>query len=344
MEMSNPQPPCTIRVAFPLIPTEALAGLVADLTVHDPITSLAGSPAAYEPIADWMLRHPAVCLGTALPGLWLARDEEIQSATLPVRIITAFAKQGITVWGEVLDWSPSFLFDLQGFGEGCLLSFLTMAVQVSAEACGRQMPPSRAPLVDTFEPRCLPPSSSFRQTEFRRLVDWAVNEANALTFGDFVSACSRTHIPEDISLLLGDLRSTQLRDMIPGIVREERLEMLVLDLSGILDKRSQTIFQGRTSLKNARTLDELGNELGVTRERVRQLSVLAEEKVRQALLTARFVPVGWRAHTLRQMLGMAVPAECPQFDEAIRQVMNGVSDAGRERVSFAVSNRAIFAV
>ena len=104
------------------------------------------------------------------------------------------------------------------------------------------------------------------------------------------------------------------------------------DLSGILDKRSQTIFLGRTSLKNARTLDDLGTEFGVTRERVRQLSVSADEKIKKALLTARFVPVGWRAHTLRQMLGMAVPAECPQFDEAIRQVMNGVSDAGRERV------------
>lgn len=220
MEMSNPQPLCTIRVAFPLIPTEALAGLIAGLTVHDPITSLAGSPAAYESIADWMLRHPAVCLGTSLPGLWLARDEEIQSATLPVRIITALAKQGITVWGEVLDWTPSFLFDIQGFGEGCLLSFLTTAVQVSAEACGREMPPSRAPLLDTFEPRCLPPSSSFRLTEFRRLVDWAVNEAHAITFDDFVLAFSSPQPPEDISLLFGDLRSTRLRDVIPGIVRE----------------------------------------------------------------------------------------------------------------------------
>jgi hypothetical protein len=100
-----------------------------------------------------------------------------------------------------------------------------------------------------------------------------------------------------MALLCDSLRATRLSDLFPGIVRAETLEPLVDDLCGVLDKRSQTIFLGRISLNHLRTLEDLGTEIGVTKERVRQLSLLAEERIREALGTPRFAPIVWRART-----------------------------------------------
>lgn len=333
--MSDSQPPCTIRTAFPLIPEDSLLGLLAGLSPHEPIASLlssADATVAFESFADWMFRSPSTCVGTILPGLWLARDEAIQAAPLPVRIGTALARLSITVWGEVLELTPSLLLDIRGFGEGSLRLFLAAAAKTSAEACSRQTPPAKPPTIDVFEGRRFPPRTSFRSSLFRRLVDWAANEANALTVNDLLAACSQPHLPEDIVLLCDSVRATRLSDLFPGISREETLESLIDDLCGVSDRRSQTIFLGRISLNHARTLDDLATEIGVSKERVRQLSVRAEERIREALATPRFVPIGWRAHTLRTMLGTAVPGDSHHLNEATQHVTRGVSEEGQERV------------
>lgn len=334
--MSDNERPCDIRNAFPLIPENSLVRLLAGVSPHEPITSLLNSSdatIAFESLADWMLGRPSTCLGTILPGLWLARDEEIQAAPLPVRIGTALARLRITIWGEVLELTPSLLLDIRGFGEGSLRLFLAAAVKTSAEACARDTPPTRSPTVDIFEGRHFPPRASFRTNQFRRLVDWAVNEAHAMTVSDLFAACSQPHLPEDIVLLCDALRATRLSDVFPGISRGETLESQVDDLCGVLDRRSQIIFLGRISLNHLRTLDDLGTEIGVTRERVRQLSVHAEERIRKALATPRFAPIIWRAHTLRTKLGTAVPFDdTHHLSEATQLITKGVSDEGRERV------------
>ena len=99
----------------------------------------------------------------------------------------------------------------------------------------------------------------------------------------------------------------------------------------MLDKRSQIIFTGRISLNHTRTLEDLGAELGITKERVRQLSIVAEDKIRQALQTPRFTPIGWRAHSLRQILGAAIPSDNPQLIATIIRFTTGVAAPGNER-------------
>src|SRR5262249_42574436 len=155
------------------------------------------------------------------------------------------------------------LLDIRGFGEGSLRYFLAAAARISAEACSRQKPPTKPPTIDVFEARRFPPRSDFRTSQFRRLGDWAVNEVQAITISDFLTACFQPHLPDDIVLLCDALRTTRLSDVFPGIFRGETLESQVDDLCGVLDKRSRTIFLGRISLNHPRTLDDLGTEIGV---------------------------------------------------------------------------------
>ena len=131
------------------------------------------------------------------------------------------------MWGDIIEWTSSVLFELKGFGEGGALAFLVVCVQTSAEACVDQCPPARAPLVDTYEPRLFPPRTGYQASQLRRLVDWAVNEVNAKSVNDLVTACSITSLPDDIRLINESLHAMRLADVFPGIVREEGLETLV---------------------------------------------------------------------------------------------------------------------
>ena len=57
------------------------------------------------------------------------------------------------------------------------------------------------------------------------------------------------------------------------------------DLLAVLDPRERQIIEERFGLDGieSRTLEEVGGELGVTRERIRQLQNLAVKKMRAAL-------------------------------------------------------------
>jgi hypothetical protein len=332
--MSDSQTPSTIHDVFPLVPEDALPGLLVGLTARDAAEELAThgeSDSAFANIADWMLRHPSSCLGSMLPGLWLARDTPINSPDLAVRNLAALSRLSLVVWGDVLELTPSHLIDIQGFGEGCLRPFLTVAASVATEACCLAAPPKTCPTVDAFEPRRFTPRLGFRVSEFKRLADWAMSEKGAVSVADLLAACAASSLPDDIALLSDALRTMRL-DEVVGFAPTESIEKLVTDLCGVLDKRMQTIFLARISLNNQRTLDDLATELGgITKERVRQVSVKAEEKIREALRSSRFTRVVWRAHSLSTMLGAAIPRG-PQLENAFNVVANGVSDAGRERV------------
>lgn len=292
----------------------------------------AEASAIFESVANWMLRHPATSLGTMLPGLWLVREEPIESAELPARIVSAIARCDMTVWGELLEVTPSHLLDIRGFGEGSIQHFLAVAVRIAAMACCREQPPARAPTVDVFEDRRFPPRPDCQTLQLRRLVEWGVNEARATTFGELLAACSQDQIPDDIRLILNALLVTPLPDVFPESPPVQSLESLVDDLCGMVDLRRQSMFLARISLNNPRILEDIATEFEVTRERVRQLFARAEERIREGLATPRFAPIGWRAHTLRTKLGIAVPADSPVLNDTIEHVLKGVSVAGREQV------------
>lgn len=333
--MTDRHPLCTIGAAFPIIPEKSLAGLFVGLSPHESIDSLMTTPdaaAAFECLADWMLRHPSTCIGTMLPGLWLARDDCFKSSALPLRVVNALSRLSITVWGEVLELTPSFLLDIRGFGEESLRPFLAVAAWTAAKACCHQAPPKRLPTVDLFEPRRFAPHASFKVSQFKRLVEWAASECDAQTIADVLAASSHPNPPEDIKLLCEALRLTRLSALFSGIPREETMETLVEDLCNVLDKRSRTIFLSRISLNQFRTLDDLALEMGITKQRVQQLWVRAEERIREALATPRFTPIFWRAHTLRTMLGVAIPHDTLHLTEAGRQIAPGVTAERRERV------------
>ena len=96
-------------------------------------------------------------------------------------------------------------------------------------------------------------------------LDAPINGDDSTEFGDLVG-------DEDARTPFEFLRDRDLRDELP-------------ELLAVLDPRERLIIFQRFGLDGARprTLEEVGNKLGVTRERIRQLQVIALMKLRRAL-------------------------------------------------------------
>jgi RNA polymerase primary sigma factor len=96
-------------------------------------------------------------------------------------------------------------------------------------------------------------------------LDAPINEDDSTAFGDLVG-------DEDARTPFEFLRDRNLRDELP-------------ELLAILDPRERLIIFQRFGLDGAppRTLEEVGNKLGVTRERIRQLQNIALVRLRRAL-------------------------------------------------------------
>lgn len=322
---------CTIRRVFPLVPESTLGALIPNLSPNASVGSLLesdGASRAFDLIADWMVRKPFLCVGASLPGLWQARDEPFRHDELPGRVVAALARLTIESWGEVIELTPSMLLDIRGFGEGSLHPFLAVAARISAEKCFHEPPPKRCPVINLFEPRCFPPRPNAKISELRRLAEWAVIECNAGNAADLMAALSQPDLPEDVRLIRESFCSASLAELF-RLTKREPMEQLFSDLAGILDRRTRVIFFARISLNSLRTLEDIAGEFGLTKERVRQLWVRSEGRIRDALTSPRFAPLLWRAHRLTTRLGTAVPPE--HVSDILLKVSMDVSEPSRER-------------
>ena len=87
--------------------------------------------------------------------------------------------------------------------------------------------------------------------------------------------------PTDYSEIIGDERIQNPLDALA----DKNLHNQLDDLLGVLDEREHRIIDARFGLdgKKPMTLEEVGREFGVTRERIRQLQNVALAKMRKAL-------------------------------------------------------------
>jgi RNA polymerase sigma-32 factor len=96
---------------------------------------------------------------------------------------------------------------------------------------------------------------------------------------------------------LVDDSDSQEAMLIQGEEQDNRHAMLV-DSLDVLNDRERRIFEARRLAEDPLTLEELSQEFGVSRERVRQIEVRAFEKVQEAV---RWRPVSGSASTNRHL-------------------------------------------
>jgi RNA polymerase primary sigma factor len=127
----------------------------------------------------------------------------------------------------------------------------------------------------------------------REPTDEELAEELGLTAAKVSSLKAAAIRPASLDATIGDDDSTELIEIVGDVEAQDPFEMLrdknlrdeLGDLLTVLDERERKILNSRFGLDGSRpkTLEEVGEKFGVTRERIRQLQNIALAKLRRAL-------------------------------------------------------------
>lgn len=136
----------------------------------------------------------------------------------------------------------------------------------------------------------------------QRLAKWAQSESDATTVGDaFANAVDRAKSPVE----WGDLSLINLSDIADCPPHPYQI---IADWITRQSPREQAVFHARLANRLEKTtLEVLGQEFGVSRERIRQVEKRLSRKLDKFLQSEIAQPIRWRIDTLRHCIGAATP-------------------------------------
>jgi hypothetical protein len=122
-------------------------------------------------------------------------------------------------------------------------------------------------------------------------------------------------MPSDVARHWDRLAQLSLRPLAGPAEPGGNMTQLAEELLGETDERRRTILTSRTFAPGKRTYDSLASELGVSRERVRQLETDALIGLTQASRRDRYAPLRWRAASAarREAAPSAEAADAPPW-------------------------------
>ena len=145
----------------------------------------------------------------------------------------------------------------------------------------------------------------------QELAAWALSETDSKTVGEAISSAANNRISAASWQAVTGIELTELAE-IPAHPYDI-IESWVDDLP----EREGYIFRKRVAhIGGSYTLQQLADEVGVTRERVRQLEKRVLSKFTSFTRTAAASPIKWRIETIKQMVGTAAPLR--QLVEVLR--------------------------
>jgi Sigma-70, region 4 len=107
-------------------------------------------------------------------------------------------------------------------------------------------------------------------------------------------------MPPDVARSWDRIRQLSLQMLAGAALADGDLPGLAQELIDELEERRRLILTSRTFAQTRRTYDSLAAELGVGRERVRQLEASALRQLADAAARDRYRPLRWRAASAAQ--------------------------------------------
>ncbi len=158
----------------------------------------------------------------------------------------------------------------------------------------------------------------------RALSAWGLRVRNLKHLSDLMSIAPNTGpMPRVLSEQWAACRDIRLLDLADSELASVTLDDLAEILLTGFDDQRRVVFERR--IVEGRKLEEVGQELGVTRERIRQVQQDVEKRISARLQTRAFLLLHWRAAELQQRLGAAAPLDHPVTLRALSAVFEGAS-------------------
>lgn len=169
---------------------------------------------------------------------------------------------------------------------------------------------------------------------FQGLAAYAAGERKLDTL-DSILPGAPEEWPAEIRQLWSHLGKVRTRDLAGDLAKRYSVaELLARALAPIEPRLREIITDRVTVTERAITLERIGDRIGVTRERVRQLEKKALDHL-ERLRQAEFRPVLRRSEALAERLGVAVPVNDDSIEVALDWVSDDLRNISGIDVSFA---------
>jgi hypothetical protein len=307
--------PAVLTGAFPsLTPQQlhlALSGCGEVASIDDLLQVSSG--AFFDVVAQSIIGGaPSLPLADSLPGLRALTDSPIAEGTFSARphnVLRRLRHDGPYTWADIAARSPNQLLTLTNLG----LRSATEIVRVAARASLAMFAdvsiddaPTEATRSDTQVAviAILPLSLRRALITVAAWLDIAT-DVQTLGPGLLQVADGPNRLPDDVAGAWSIIRDTPLRDLAGRAMLSLSEQLEELD-TALGDERARTVFWARINI-DPPTLDSLAAPMDLTRERVRQVQVKAEDAARLALLRPELAALRWQAGVLRETLGAGFP-------------------------------------
>ena len=245
------------------------------------------------------------------------------------RFYNLLEREGFAYVEEVAVTSEACLLELRNSGPRFIAAVRQVIADLESAGTGARtesLPgpgrtgPSAGGLVT---PTGLPPDAA---RALQVTAAWAASEREAQTLGDLLTlAPGIGDLPPDVARSWDCIRQLSLRPLAGMALPGADLPQLARELLDELEERRRLILTSRTFAPARHTYDSLAAELGVGRERVRQLETSALQQLARAAAHDRYRPLCWRAASTAQP-GGARDAAIPGAPPWMRKLLSWLAD------------------
>lgn len=242
-------------------------------------------------------------IGDVFPGL--RSDVELAQLDLPVRARHVLSREQIHTGADITALPVEDLFAFYSAGVGTVTAILRELVKVSssqAQAQAQATVRESASFDELSAVEAPSPWLGGLLQDLGTLAEWnhALGHGDRGVLSELPLGAPETVVAARKRLL--NLRANEIRPTSSANIADQ----LDAAIDG-LDERYQSILAKRVFAWNSKTLDEMGQEFGVTRERIRQLEVKARAKLNDFVNGDN--PVGQVARLVRTQIRGVHPLE-----------------------------------
>jgi hypothetical protein len=286
---------------------------------------------------DILLDHRDVRIGDVCVGLLSVASDPLPFAEMDKRSVTVLSRKGCQTWGDLAVLTVGEIWEEPSTGRLTVLRILTAAAErnrdvvkqdyevstLSPQLDGRTVDSAPASILEVLGDS---PSWQFL-VWISELSAWAVRDRGAEKVADIIGLPqSLGRVPAELMQQFQELGELPLRYPVdsPTIELPSGLAATFIEEIG---ERAEAFVARNILLSDRPTLAQLGTEMKISRERVRQLVEKTITRVDQLRQEPRFKPLIWRAVDLADVLGTAASDESELVVSAIERACRGLEDS-----------------
>lgn len=267
-----------------------------------------------------------------IPTLLQLEDSALALPAMSTRLRNLLLRDGLATWDKFAALSPAAILDRRNAGQGTLDEALGYVLDV-ARRLGA-LPESGAPVAGpslSSAQLAMPLDVGSTRLDLQLLATWSIRALGASVMSDVLNPKAPLHALQTMPV---EIREAWERVAAIPLADYAQPDLLVVTVDELLDRLRASLNDAEShvttvrllALEGAPTLEEVGRDLSVTRERVRQIQSKARAKLEAQLVSPALAPLAWAVQRLSASLGaMASTLEPSTLSALTRELGRDVS-------------------